>query len=50
MATSKLCGFQRRVQKKKKKDTNEISKYSNMIELKTKCYYDSLDNTQRNYT
>lgn len=49
MATSKLRGFQRRI-KKKKKDTNEISKYSNMIELKTKCYYDSLDNIQRNYT
>lgn len=35
MATSKLCGFQKRV-KIKKNATNEISKYSNMIELKDK--------------
>lgn len=31
MATSKLCGFQRRV--KIKNATNEISKYYNMIEF-----------------
>ena len=32
MATRKLCGFQRRV-KIKKNATNEISKYSNLIEF-----------------
>lgn len=31
MATSKLCGFQRRL--KIKNAINEISKYSNMIEF-----------------
>lgn len=36
MATSKLCGFQRRVKIFFKNATNKISKYCNMIELQDK--------------